>query len=79
MENWKEKDGKLKAHFEFDDFVEAWAFMTKVAMTAEKMGHHPEWTNEYNTVDISLCTHDEGSSITEKDRKLAAQISDFIK
>ena len=75
MKNWKEKDGKLKAHFEFKDFVEAWAFMTKVAMTAEKMGHHPEWTNVYNTVDISLCTHDEGSKITEKDRKLAAQIS----
>lgn len=71
---WTEKDGKLCRTFKFKDFSEAFAFMTRVALVAEKMGHHPDWTNIYNTVDIALNTHDAGGAITEKDHKLASAI-----
>lgn len=71
---WKEENNSLKRSFKFKDFIEAWAFMTKVAMIAEKMGHHPEWSNVYNTVEITLTTHDKGNTVTAKDRKLAAEI-----
>lgn len=72
--NWKEENNTLKRSFKFKDFVEAWAFMTQVAMIAEKMDHHPEWRNVYNTVDITLTTHDKGNTITDKDRELAKKI-----
>lgn len=72
--NWKEENNRLTKSFKFKDFIEAWSFMTKVAMEAEKMGHHPEWTNVYNTVDITLTTHDKGNTITDKDRVLAQKI-----
>jgi 4a-hydroxytetrahydrobiopterin dehydratase len=71
---WKEEKEGLKRSFEFKNFVEAFGFMAKVALIAEKMGHHPTWTNTYNTVDIVLNTHDAGGAITEKDRKLAERI-----
>ena len=71
---WKEEDNKLKRSFQFTNFIEAFGFMTKVALIAEKMNHHPIWSNVYNKVDIALCTHDEGYTITEKDRKLANAI-----
>jgi 4a-hydroxytetrahydrobiopterin dehydratase len=71
---WKEKDNKLTKTFEFENFVEAFAFMTKVAFAAEALGHHPNWSNVYNKVTIELTTHDEGNTITEKDRKLAKSI-----
>ena len=71
---WNEENNRLKRSFKFKDFIEAWAFMTKVAMIAEKMGHHPEWSNVYNTVEITLTTHDKVNTVTEKDRKLAAKI-----
>ncbi|MFZ6664318.1 4a-hydroxytetrahydrobiopterin dehydratase [Peijinzhouia sedimentorum] len=71
---WKEKDNKLTRTFEFENFVEAFAFMTKVAFAAEALGHHPNWNNVYNKVTIELTTHDEGNTITEKDRKLAKAI-----
>ncbi|MFC2187272.1 4a-hydroxytetrahydrobiopterin dehydratase [Fulvivirgaceae bacterium LMO-SS25] len=71
---WKEKDNKLTRTFEFENFVEAFAFMTKVAFAAEALGHHPNWSNVYNKVTIELTTHDEGNTITEKDRKLAKAI-----
>lgn len=74
---WIEKDNKLTATLKFKDFIEAFAFMTKVAMVAEKMNHHPNWSNVWNTVDISLTTHDAGNVITEKDRKLAEAIEDL--
>ncbi len=75
---WKEKDNKLTRSFTFDNFIAAFAFMTQVALIAEKMNHHPFWTNVYNKVDISLSTHDEGDKVTEKDRKLAAEIDKLI-
>lgn len=71
---WEEKDNKLQRVFEFKDFVRAFAFMTRVAFIAEKMNHHPEWTNIWNKVTISLSTHDAGSIVTDKDRKLAEAI-----
>lgn len=71
---WKEEDNKLKKEFEFNDFVDAFGFMSKVAIVAEKMNHHPNWTNVYNTVSFELNTHDAGDIVTDKDRKLAEEI-----
>lgn len=71
---WKEEDNALKANFQFQDFTEAFAFMTEVAFHAEKMNHHPNWNNVYNKVAISLNTHDAGSVVTDKDRRLAKAI-----
>ena len=75
---WIEKDNKLKAEFQFNDFVGAFAFMTKVALLAEKMDHHPWWSNVYNKVSIELSTHDAGDIVTEKDRKMAREIDKLI-
>lgn len=75
---WTEKDNKLTRSFTFDNFIAAFAFMTQVALLAEKMEHHPLWTNVYNKVDISLSTHDAGDIVTEKDRKLAAKIDKLV-
>ncbi|MVO10461.1 4a-hydroxytetrahydrobiopterin dehydratase [Flavobacterium sp. TP390] len=75
---WKEIDNSLQRSFEFKNFIEAFAFMTKVAFLAEKMNHHPEWKNVYNKVEITLTTHDAGNMITEKDRKLAEQIHQLV-
>lgn len=71
---WIEKDNQLTAVFKFRDFVEAFAFMTEVAFFAEKLNHHPNWSNVWNTVTIHLSTHDAGNIVTEKDRQLAAAI-----
>jgi 4a-hydroxytetrahydrobiopterin dehydratase len=68
---WKEENNQLQQSFQFKDFVEAFAFMTKVAFAAEKMNHHPNWSNEYNKVTIALFTHDAKDTITEKDYSLA--------
>ena len=65
---------KLQKEFEFPDFIAAWAFMSKVALLAEKMDHHPDWNNSYNKVSISLSTHSDGNKISDKDLKLAALI-----
>jgi 4a-hydroxytetrahydrobiopterin dehydratase len=75
---WKEENDKLIRDFQFADFKEAFAFMTRVALIAEKMDHHPEWTNVYNRVRISLSTHDAGNKVTERDRKLAAAIDKIV-
>lgn len=71
---WKENNNKLVRAFEFEDFTQAFSFMTAVAIEAEKMNHHPEWTNVYNKVSFSLSTHDAGDIVTEKDKKLAQTI-----
>jgi 4a-hydroxytetrahydrobiopterin dehydratase len=71
---WKQTDNKLHRQFKFADFSEAFAFMTRVAILAEKQNHHPLWTNVWNTVDIWLNTHDAGDIVTEKDHQLAAAI-----
>ncbi len=71
---WTEKDNKLTKTFEFKDFQEAFAFMTRVAFLAEQQCHHPNWSNVYNKVEIELTTHDEGNTVTAKDKKLAEAI-----
>ena len=73
-----ERTTNCAATFKFKDFSEAFAFMTRVALVAEKMDHHPEWTNVYNKVEIRLSTHDAGDMVTDKDRKLAAAIDTII-
>jgi len=75
---WKEQNDQLIRKFEFADFSEAFAFMTRVAMLAEKQNHHPLWTNVYNQVEIRLSTHDAGGVITDRDRKLAAAIDELL-
>ncbi len=75
---WKEEDNKLIRTFEFNDFVDAFSFMTKVAIIAEKMNHHPYWENVYNTVRVELNTHDAGDIVTEKDHQLAAAIDKLL-
>jgi 4a-hydroxytetrahydrobiopterin dehydratase len=75
---WRKKNNALYKKFEFKDFSQAFAFMTRVALAAEKMDHHPTWTNTYNKVEISLNTHDAGDIVTDKDKKLA-KIIDGLK
>lgn len=75
---WTEKDNTLYQKFTFKDFSEAFAFMTRVALEAEKMNHHPLWTNVYNTVEMWLNTHDAGDTVTEKDHKLAKKIDTLL-
>lgn len=75
---WQEINNALYRKLQFADFSEAFAFMTRVALAAEKMDHHPRWTNVWNTVEIWLNTHDAGNTITEKDRKLAAIIDQLL-
>jgi len=71
---WKEENNQLTKTFVFRDFVEAFSFMTKVAIVSEKMNHHPTWTNTWNTVSFKLSTHDAGNTVTERDYKLAKTI-----
>lgn len=75
--SWQETDKGLYRKFEFADFSEAFAFMTRVALSAEKASHHPTWTNTYNTVEIWLNTHDAGGKVTDKDRALAEKVDRF--
>lgn len=71
---WKEDTRSLSAEFTFKDFSQAFAFMTEVALLAEKHGHHPDWRNVWNRVEIRLSTHDAGNVATDKDRALAKDI-----
>lgn len=71
---WKEENNMLKRTFEFKNFSEAFAFMTQVALLAEKMDHHPNWSNVWNKVTIGLTTHSAGNKVTDKDRRLAEAI-----
>ncbi|UBM59447.1 4a-hydroxytetrahydrobiopterin dehydratase [Marinilongibacter aquaticus] len=75
---FEEKDHVLYRKFTFSDFSEAFAFMTRVAILAEKYNHHPTWSNTYNVVEISLTTHDAGNKVTEKDKHLAKEIEKLI-
>lgn len=75
---WEEKNNTLYRKFQFSDFSEAFAFMTRVALEAEKMDHHPLWTNVYNQVEVWLSTHSAGDKVTAKDRELAGKINKLI-
>lgn len=74
LEGWSIEGGKLHRELKFGSFVEAWGFMSRVALLAEKMNHHPEWFNVYNTVRIDLSTHDVGG-LSDKDVELARRIN----
>ncbi|MGB0839939.1 MAG: 4a-hydroxytetrahydrobiopterin dehydratase [Chitinophagales bacterium] len=71
---WREEDNQLKRDFEFANFIDAFAFLSKVAILAEKHNHHPYIFNVYNKVSLGLNTHDAGDIVTQKDRDLAAAI-----
>jgi 4a-hydroxytetrahydrobiopterin dehydratase len=73
LPGWKNEDSRLAADFQFNTFVQAFSFMTAVALEAEKMNHHPDWSNSFNKVHISLITHESGS-VTDKDILLARKI-----
>ena len=75
---WKEENNTLYKKFEFKNFSEAFAFMTRVAIEAEKADHHPKWTNVYNKVEIWLNTHDAGDVVTEKDKALSKKIDALL-
>ena len=75
---WKEENNRLVKEFEFKNFSAAFAFMTRVAIEAEKANHHPYWENVYNKVTIHLSTHDAGDIVTEKDKKLADKIDELV-
>jgi 4a-hydroxytetrahydrobiopterin dehydratase len=72
---WIEENNQLSRTFTFKNFIEAFGFMTKVALLAEKLNHHPNWTNVYNKVEIKLSTHDAGNVVTLKDKELAEGIN----
>lgn len=77
LADWDLDHDKLYRHFVFENFIEAFGFMTRVALLAEAMNHHPEWSNVYNRVDIHLTTHDAGG-ISERDFTLAGQINRLL-
>lgn len=76
---WQSVDHQLYKQFQFANFSEAFAFMVQVALLAEKLNHHPIWSNSYNIVNIYLCTHDANNTITDKDRLLAEQIDALLR
>lgn len=78
MKNWEHKNNRLIREFNFEDFSEAFAFMTRVALLAEKNNHHPWWENVYNRVKIELSTHEAGDIVTEKDKNLAMEIDKLV-
>jgi 4a-hydroxytetrahydrobiopterin dehydratase len=75
---WEERNKQLYRAFEFKNFRDAFAFMTKVALIAEKMDHHPNWSNVYNKVEIFLSTHDAGDIVTAKDEAMAKAIDQLL-
>lgn len=79
LDNWEFEDDQIKKDFSFDNFKEALAFMVKVGFEAEDLGHHPNWSNVYNSVSIQLNTHDADNKVTGKDIKLAKAIDKTYK
>ena len=76
LPSWELGAGRIRRSFRFRDFVEAFGWMTQVALLAEKMNHHPEWRNVWATVEVELSTHDAGG-LTELDMKLAAKMDEL--
>ena len=77
LSDWTIKDEKLHRELKFKNFVQAWGFMTQIAILAQEMDHHPEWSNVYNKVSITLTTHDAGG-LTAKDVALAEGIDRLL-
>jgi len=80
LEGWSAVDGRdaIAKRFEFHDFNRAFAFMTRAALLAEKMDHHPEWFNVYNRVEVTLATHDAGG-VTQKDVDMARAMDEYAR
>ena len=74
---WRHEDNALRREFSFNNFAEAFAFMTSIAVMAEAADHHPDWSNSYNTVTIALTSHDKGC-VTQRDSSLATQINTLV-
>lgn len=77
LDGWEYVDGAIETSFEFENFKEAFSVMTRIAFECEAQGHHPDWSNVYNTLNIRLNTHD-ANGVTEKDFVLARTIEDII-
>jgi len=77
LEGWEFYEDSIQTKFEFEDFKETFSVMTRIAFEAEAQQHHPEWTNVYNTLSVTLTSHDEGG-VTEKDFKMATTIEQLI-
>jgi len=75
---WEQKDNQLYRKFVFNNFIDAFAFMTKVAILAEKANHHPTWSHTWNRVEIWLSTHDAGNVVTDKDLDLSKAIDNLF-
>lgn len=75
LKGWERRENTIVRDFEFDDFVGAWGFMSSIALLAQAMDHHPDWSNVYNRVSIALTSHDAGG-ITERDVQLASEINE---
>jgi 4a-hydroxytetrahydrobiopterin dehydratase len=78
LPDWEISIASLRRKLEFANFSEAWAFMSRVALLAEQLDHHPNWSNVYNKVEINLSTHDRGG-VTSLDAQLAAAIDEISK
>jgi 4a-hydroxytetrahydrobiopterin dehydratase len=76
LEGWSRVNGNLRRIFEFEDFSQAFGFMTRVAIAAEKMNHHPDWSNSWNKVTVDLCTHSAGG-LTKNDFEMAEKIQEI--
>ena len=77
-QGWEQSAGRLRREFAFADFSAAWAFMSRVALAAEKQDHHPDWSNSWNRVVIELTSHDKGDTVTARDRRLAETINTLV-
>lgn len=77
LKGWEYVDGAIETSFQFENFKEAFSVMTRIAFECEAQGHHPDWSNVYNTLSISLSTHD-AEGVTEKDFRLAESIEKII-
>ena len=77
LNGWSYKDNYIDKNFVFEDFNEAFGFMSRIALLSEKLQHHPDWSNVYNKVNIRLSTHDAGG-ITELDITMAAKIDAYV-
>lgn len=77
LDGWEYNDNAIHTSFEFDNFKDAFTVMTRIAFEAEKRNHHPDWTNVYNRLHISLSTHDAGG-VTQNDLDLAAVINELV-
>ncbi len=77
LPGWSFSNQGIEKSFTFKDFIQAWGFMSQIAILAEKLNHHPEWSNVYNRVSIRLSTHDAGG-VTDLDLRLAQQIEEII-